>query len=157
MNINFNQQIKYSCLFFLLLAFSSPLCADKVTVPASIKRIELLVDSSKTLGFSEIENSSGFQMVQNGYSSPNKVFNYWLRIKKARPGAATKMLSGGQWPARCTWFQVHWWERFIGTVSISSTIVIFKVRSQSQKYDHGQVYLSLFSNMIINLTPVFPF
>ncbi len=85
MNINFNQQIKYSGFIFLLLVFSSPLFAGKTTVAASIKSIELLVDSSKTLGFSEIENSSGFQVVQNGYSSPNKVFNYWLRIK-IKPG-----------------------------------------------------------------------
>ncbi len=81
MSVNFKNKINYSGLIFFLAFFSLQLFANNKPVHQAIKSIELLVDSSQSFSFKEIENSSGFSAIKNGYTYPNTTFNYWFRIK----------------------------------------------------------------------------
>ena len=47
----------------------------------SIKNIELFIDTNKSMNLNNIITNAKFNQIKNGYSIPNKVANYWFKLK----------------------------------------------------------------------------
>ncbi len=76
-------QYKYhlkTIFLFLFICFPLYLFAQENKKDVTIKSIELFIDSSKSIGFNEIQQLKNFKQIKNGYASPNKAGNYWFKI-----------------------------------------------------------------------------
>lgn len=78
--ISSNLSKKIFFLFFFIVCFSSSFHAKEKQRIDFIENIELFLDSTKSLNFSEIQREGKFLPVKNGYTSPNRAGNYWFKI-----------------------------------------------------------------------------
>ncbi len=104
----FSKYYKITAFNFLLVLFSQNILAGNCQARPSIGSIELSVDTSKTLSFEEVVNSSTFEPVANGHSN-HKAYNYWFRIKIMTNGTKEKnyflsLYSGDHFDLTCYCF-----------------------------------------------------
>lgn len=67
-------------IVFLFFTFSPFLFFAKGNQP-TIESIELLVDSSRSMNFKNVEKSENFKKIKNGFASSFNSANYWFKIK----------------------------------------------------------------------------